>query len=67
MRLIVKAIGKGGGNNEKRFIMITPLAAGYISLIESNVVFPDDLKYNTQNYFILSVHMYSTYHFRFYL
>ena len=35
-----------GGNNAKRFFMITPLFAGYQSAIDSNVVFPDDSKYN---------------------
>ena len=63
MRLIVKAIRETGGNNEKRFIMITPLSAGYTASIKSNVVFPNDLKYNAQNHFILSVHMYSPYNF----
>ena len=33
LKLIVKAIRTTGGNNEKRFIMITPLAAAYSSLI----------------------------------
>ena len=64
MRLIVKAIRETGGNNEKRFIMITPLSAGYQSAMESNVVFPKDIKYNpNQNKLILSVHMYSPYNF----
>ena len=64
MRLIVKAIRETGGNNEKRFIMITPLAAGYQASIESKVEFPDDTKYNPDTCkFILSVHMYSPYNF----
>ena len=64
MRLIVKAIRETGGNNEKRFIMITPLSAGYQAAMESNVVFPNDIKYNpNKNKLILSVHMYSPYNF----
>ena len=64
MRLIVKAIRETGGNNEKRFIMITPLSAGYQAAMESNVVFPDDTKYNPKNKkLILSVHMYAPYNF----
>ena len=64
MRLIVKTIRETGGNNEKRFIMITPLEAGYQSSMESKVVFPDDSKYNpTNKKLILSVHMYSPYNF----
>ena len=64
MRLIVKAIRENGGNNAKRFIMITPLAAGYQAAIESIFKFPDDFKYNPLNSkLILSVHMYSPYKF----
>ena len=64
MRLVVKTIRETGGNNEKRFIMITPLEAGYQSAMESKVVFPDDSKYNpTNKKLILSVHMYSPYNF----
>ena len=64
MRLIVKAIRETGGNNEKRFIMITPLSAGYQAAMESNVVFPNDTKYNPNNKkLILSVHMYAPYNF----
>ena len=64
MRLIVKAIRESGGNNEKRFIMVTPLAAGYQAALESNFIFPSDSKYNPSNRkIILSVHMYSPYMF----
>ena len=63
MRLIVKTIRETGGNNEKRFIMITPLFAGYQSAIDSNVVFPDDSKYNQNNKLILSIHMFAPYQF----
>ena len=63
MKLIVKVIRETGGNNAKRFIMITPLAASYSSAINSNIVFPDDSKYNFRNKLILSVHMYSPYNF----
>ena len=63
-KLIVKAIRESGGNNEKRFIMVTPLAAGYQAALESNFVFPTDSKYNPSNRkIILSVHMYSPYNF----
>ena len=62
MRLIVKIIRESGGNNEKRFIMITPLAAGFQPALESGLVFPDDSKYNpNSNKLILSVHMYAPY------
>ena len=64
MRLIVKTIRETGGNNEKRFIMITPLSAGYQSSIQSRVIFPMDSKYNPYNFkLILSVHMYAPYNF----
>ena len=64
MTLIVKAIRESGGNNEKRFIMITPLAASYQSAADSKVLFPDDSKYNSRNNkLILSVHMYTPYNF----
>ena len=64
LRLVVKAIRESGLNNEKRFIMITPLSAGFQPSIESDIVFPDDSKYNpTNNKFILSVHMYAPYDF----
>ena len=61
-RLIHKAIKESGGNNAKRFIMVTGLAAGYDATIKSNLQFPDDSKYNpTNNKLILSVHMYAPY------
>ena len=63
MELIVKTIRESGGNNERRFIMITPLSAGYESAVKSDVVFPNDKKYNSINKFILSVHMYQPYDF----
>ena len=64
MRLIVKAIRESGGNNEKRFIMITPLAAGYSFAANSPLIFPDDSKYNKKNNkLLLSVHMYAPYDF----
>jgi endoglucanase len=63
MRLIVKAIRETGGNNEKRFIMITPLSASYNSAINSNVVIPDDSLYNSKKRILISVHMYTPYNF----
>ena len=63
-KIILKAIRESGGNNEKRFVMITPLYAGYDSSINSPFEFPDDSKYNpTNNKLLLSVHMYSPYDF----
>ena len=64
MKLIVKIIRETGGNNGKRFIMITPLAASYSSAINSKVIFPDDSIYNRRNNkLILSVHTYTPYNF----
>ena len=63
MELIVKTIRESGENNSKRFIMITPLSAGYDSAIKSDLVFPNDKKYNSINKLILSVHMYQPYDF----
>ena len=64
MRLIVKAIRESGGNNEKRFIMITPLSASYTSAMNSNVIIPDDSKYNKKiKRLLISVHMYTPYNF----
>ena len=61
-RLIHKAIRETGGNNAKRFIMITALSAGFGATINSPLQFPDDSKYNpTNNKLILSVHMYAPY------
>ena len=63
-KLIHKAIRESGGNNVKRFIMVTPLYAGYDSSLKSPFEFPDDSRYNpTNNKLILSVHMYSPYEF----
>ena len=64
MKLIVKVIRERGGNNEKRFNMITPLVASYTSAVNANVLFLGDSKYNTRNNkLILSVHMYTPYNF----
>ena len=63
-RLIHKAIRETGGNNEKRFILVTALAAGYDATIKSPFQFPDDSKYNPNNRkLMLSVHMYAPYDF----
>ena len=63
-RLIHKAIRESGGNNAKRFIMFTPLAAGYDSTIRSPFEFPNDSKFNpSNNKLLLSVHMYAPYDF----
>jgi len=64
MRLVVKAIRESGENNEKRFIMVTPLAAGNQAAMEYNFVVPSDFKYNNSNRkIIVNVHMYSPYNF----
>ena len=61
-RLIHKAIRETGGNNAKRFIMVTALSAGYDATINSPLEFPSDIKYNPDNNkLILSVHMYAPY------
>ena len=63
-RLIVKAIRETGGNNEKRFIMVTPLAAAYGAATASDFIFPGDSMYNPYNSkILLSVHMYLPYNF----
>ena len=63
-KLIHKAIRESGGNNAKRFIMFTPLAAGYDSTIRSPFEFPNDSKFNpSNNKLLLSVHMYAPYDF----
>ena len=62
LKLIVNTIRETEGNNYKRFIMATPLSAGFGSAIQSNFEFPKDL-YNEINKLILSVHMYSPYDF----
>ena len=64
LKLIVKAIRTTGGNNEKRFILVTPLAAAYSSAINQDFVFPGDSAYNPTNpKILLSVHMYLPYNF----
>ena len=60
--LVVQTIRESGGNNYKRFIMITPLSANYNSALKSDLTFPTDY-YNPINKFILSVHMYEPYDF----
>ena len=60
--LVVQTIRESGGNNYKRFIMITPLSANYNSALKSDLTFPTDY-YNAINKFILSVHMYEPYDF----
>ena len=63
-KICLKAIRESGGNNEKRFILVTGLAAQYHNLIKSDFVFPSDKKYNpNNNKIMLSVHMYFPYDF----
>ena len=63
-KLIVKAIRETGGNNEKRFIMISGLAAAYDAAMDSGLIFPNDDKYNLKNKkLLLSVHLYLPYEF----
>ena len=64
MKLVVKTIRSSGGNNRKRFIMVTPLAAAYSSQLSQYFEFPDDSAYNpTNSKILLSVHMYLPYNF----
>ena len=61
-RLILKAIRVTAGNNEKRFILVTALSAGYDATINSALEFPNDNKYNpNNNKLMLGVHMYTPY------
>ena len=63
-RIILKAIRESGGNNEKRFYMVTPLAAAYGAAVTSDFIIPGDSKYNPDNSkVLLSVHMYLPYNF----
>ena len=63
-RIILKAIRESGGNNEKRFYMVTPLAAAYGAAVTSDFIIPGDSKYNPNNSkVLLSVHMYLPYNF----
>ena len=63
-RIILKAIRESGGNNEKRFYMVTPLAAAYGAAVTSDFIIPGDSKYNPTNpKVLLSVHMYLPYNF----
>ena len=64
LKLIVRAIRTSGGNNEKRFIMVTPLSAAYSSAVNQDFIFPGDSAYNPTNpKILLSVHMYLPYNF----
>ena len=63
-RIILKAIRESGGNNAKRFYMVTPLAAAYGAAVTSDFIIPGDSKYNPNNSkILLSVHMYLPYNF----
>ena len=63
-RVILKAVRESGGNNAKRFFMVTPLAAAYGAAVTSDFIFPGDSKYNPTNpKILLSVHMYLPYNF----
>ena len=63
-KLCLKSIRETGGNNEKRFVLVTGLGAQYHSTIHSDFIFPSDRKYNpNNNKIMLSVHMYFPYNF----
>ena len=63
-KICLKAIRESGGNNEKRFVLVTGLGAQYHSTVGSDFIFPGDDKYNpTNNKIMLSVHMYFPYDF----
>ena len=65
-KICLKAIRETGGNNEKRFVLVTGLGAQYHSTVNSDFIFPGDEKYNpTNNKIMLSVHMYYPYDFAF--
>ena len=65
-KICLKAIRETGGNNEKRFVLVTGLGAQYHSTVGSDFIFPGDEKYNpTNNKIMLSVHMYFPYDFAF--
>ena len=65
-KIILDVIRSSGGNNAKRFILVTSQAASYSYITGDNFVIPDDTQYNsdTSNRRILiSIHMYSPYDF----
>ena len=63
-KICLKAIRESGGNNEKRFVLVTGLGAQYHSTVGSDFIFPGDDKYNpTNKKIMLSVHMYFPYDF----
>ena len=63
-KVIHKAIRETRGNNEKRFILVTALSAGYDTTVNSPFEFPDDTAYNKENNkLLLSVHIYVPYDF----
>ena len=63
-KICLKAIRETGGNNEKRFVLVTGLGAQYQPAVNSDFIFPGDEKYNpTNNKILLSVHMYYPYNF----
>ena len=63
-KVIHGVIRGSGGNNQKRFIMVTSQAASYSYLTGNNFVIPDDSKYNSSiKRILISVHLYSPYNF----
>ena len=53
LRLIVKTIRDSGGNNEKRFIIVTPLLSQVETALTSDFIIPGDKNYNSENNKIL--------------
>jgi endoglucanase len=65
-KICLKAIRDTGGNNEKRFVLVSATGAQYQTAVYSDFIFPGDKKYNpTNNKIMLSVHMYYPFNFAF--
>ncbi len=61
---ILSVIRASGGNNKKRFVIITPLQASPASALADEFVMPEDLPEYAENpHLILSSHMYTPYNF----
>ncbi len=63
-KAILETIRKSGGNNAKRFYLLSPISAAYSYLLADGFKIPDDSQYNGNNKkILLSVHMYTPYSF----
>ena len=61
-KLVLKAIRSTGGNNKKRFVLVTGNAASYEYTVNSKFVVPEDPD-NEIRRVLVSVHMYAPYEF----